>query len=303
MSSSPSVVTVGVFDGVHAGHRQLLELTVSLARTEGLRAAAVTFDPHPMTVVRGLEIPLLATLPRRRQLLQAAGIAHVHVCDFTPGRAAQDPSSFIDEVLIGACDARIVVVGEGFRFGQRASGDADTLRAAGLIVHEVPAVREGFDRVSSTRIRGALIEGDVAEARALLGRPHRLEGAVIHGNKRGRTIGYPTANLGTAEGLLIPADGVYAGWLVRGEIAHGFDGVEALPAAISIGTNPTFEDVLERRVEAYVLDRTDLELYGEYVAIDFEARIRGMLKFDGIDPLLEAMDRDVRQTRQVLSLA
>lgn len=301
MSQPGSVVTIGVFDGVHAGHRALIELAVSLARTEGLRAAAVTFDPHPMSVVRSLEIPLLMTIARRRELLREEGLADVHICHFDEARAAQEPEQFVREVLIGLCDARIVVVGEGFRFGRRASGSADTLRDAGLVVHEVPAVQLGVDRVSSTRIRGALVEGDVAEARQLLGRPHRLEGPVIHGNKRGRTIGYPTANLGTANGLLIPADGVYAGWLMRGEVAHGFDGAAVLPAAISIGTNPTFDDVLERRVEAYVLDRDDLDLYGEYIALDFATRIRGMLKFDGIDALMAAMANDVAQTRDALA--
>ena len=294
MSQPASVVTIGVFDGVHRGHRALLDLTVSLARTEGLRAAAVTFDPHPMTVLRGLEIPLLATVDRRRELMTSEGIEYVHVCDFTPERAAQQPQAFIDDVLIEKCNAKIVVIGEGFRFGSRAAGDANTLREAGLIVHEVPAVQFGIDRVSSTRIRGALIEGDATEARELLGRPHRLEGVVMHGNKRGRTIGYPTANLGVAQGLLIPADGVYAGWLIR--VSSDLP----MPAAISIGTNPTFDDVLERRVEAYVLDHTDLDLYDEYVAIDFQARIRGMLKFDGIDELIAAMARDVEQVRALL---
>lgn len=301
MSQPGSVVTIGVFDGVHAGHRALIDTTVALARSEGLRADAVTFDPHPMTVVRGLEIPLLMTVARRRELLIEEGIEHVHICHFDEARAAQEPRAFVEEVLLTECGARIVVVGEGFRFGRHASGSAETLREAGLIVHEIPAVSSGVDRVSSTRIRGALIEGDVAEACELLGRPHRLEGPVIHGNKRGRTIGYPTANVGTVSGLLVPADGVYAGWLMRGEVSHGFEGAELLPAAISIGTNPTFADVLERRVEAYVLDRSDLDLYGEYVAIDFEARIRGMLKFDGVDALMAAMARDVEQTRAALN--
>lgn len=301
MSQSGSVVTIGVFDGVHAGHRALIDMTVSLARTEGLQAAAVTFDPHPMSVVRDLEIPLLVTVARRRELLLEEGIEQVHVCHFDTRRAEQEPEEFIEEVLIGSCGARIVVVGEGFRFGRRAGGSAETLRAAGLIVHEIPAVHFGIDRVSSTRIRGALIEGDVAEARELLGRPHRLEGPVIHGNKRGRAIGYPTANVGTVAGLLVPADGVYAAWLMRGEVSHGFEGAQVLPAAVSIGTNPTFEDVLERRVEAYVLDRTDLDLYGEYVAIDFEARIRGMRKFESVDALLAEMARDVEATRIALA--
>ena len=298
MSQPASVVTIGVFDGVHSGHRALIDLAVSLARTEGLRPAAVTFDPHPMTVLRGLDIPLLATVERRKQLLAQEGIEFVHVCDFTPDRAAQEPQAFIDDVLIGKCNAQIVVIGEGFRFGSKASGNANTLCEAGLIVHEVPAVHAGIDRVSSTRIRGALIEGDATEARELLGRPHRLEGKVMHGNKRGRTIGYPTANLGVAHGLLIPADGVYAGWVLRGDLSTE---PQRLPAAISIGTNPTFDDVIERRVEAYVLDRTDLDLYDEYIAVDFHSRIRGMLKFNGIDELVTAMDRDVEQVRALLA--
>lgn len=301
MSVPASVVTVGVFDGVHRGHRELVRTTVSLARTEGLRSAAVTFDPHPMVVVRDLDIPLLTTPARRSELLRVEGIEHVHICHFDATMSQQAPEQFIEEVLVGACGAEMVVVGEGFRFGRRASGDASTLRAAGLIVHEVPAVHVGVDRVSSTRIRGALVEGDVSEARELLGRPHRLEGVVLHGHRRGTAIGYPTANLGSAHGLLIPADGVYAGWLVRGEIAHGFDGDDALPAAISIGSNPTFDDVQGRRVEAYVLDRDDLDLYGEYVGIEFEARIRGMLRFAGVDALVAAMADDVTRARALLA--
>ncbi|MHB0929588.1 MAG: bifunctional riboflavin kinase/FMN adenylyltransferase, partial [Candidatus Nanopelagicales bacterium] len=219
MPAPSSVVTIGVFDGVHLGHRALIDLTVSLARTEGLRSVAVTFDPHPMSVVRGLDIPLLTTAARRRDLLLEEGIDHVHVCAFDIERSQQEPRAFIEEVLLEGCGARIVVVGEGFRFGHRAAGDAQGLRDAGLIVHEVPAVVAGVDRISSTRIRGALIEGDVSEARELLGRPHRIEGLVLHGSQRGRTFGYPTANVGVTSGLLIPADGVYAGWLTRGEIA------------------------------------------------------------------------------------
>lgn len=296
-----SVVTIGVFDGVHLGHIALLETAVGLARSEGMQAAAITFFPHPKSVIRGLAMPLLATVPRRSRLLQQRGIERVVVCEFDKARSEQSPQDFIDELLIGTLDAAIVVVGEGFRFGKGAAGNAQTLRDAGLIVHELPIVGASGDRVSSTRIRGTLAEGDVADAQRLLGRPHRLEGVVVHGNARGREIGYPTANLAVADGLLIPADGIYAGWLVRGEIAHGFDGDDLLPAAISIGTNPTFDDVFERRVEAYVLDRGDLDLYGEYLAFDFHARIRGTMKFDGLDPLLEAMARDVDTARSLLS--
>ena len=297
---TPSVITIGVFDGVHRGHAALIETTVVLAASEGLRPVAITFDPHPKTVVRALDIPLLTTVSRRRRLLEDAGIAHVHVCAFTPERAQQEPEAFVAEVLVGQLGARIVVIGEGFRFGRKAQGTAQTLRDAGLIVHELPIVATVGDRISSTRIRGTLAEGDVAEAATLLGRPHRLEGIVVHGHARGRDLGYPTANLAVAPGLLIPADGVYACRLMRGPIAEGDQGGQGLPAAVSIGTNPTFADVLERRVEAYVLDRTDLDLYGEYLALDFVARIRGTLKFSSVDELIAAMGSDVEATRHVL---
>ena len=296
-----SVVTVGVFDGVHHGHAALLQTTVDLAATEGLASAAVTFNPHPKSVLRGVEVPMLTTIARRTRLLQQRGIEHVHVCTFDHARSQQSPEDFIAEVLIGEVGAEIVVIGAGFRFGKGAAGNAQSLRDAGLIVHELPIVETDGARVSSTRIRETVAAGDVSAAQQLLGRPHRLEGVVVHGNARGRDIGYPTANLAVSDDQLIPADGVYAGWLVRGEIAHGFDGDSVLPAAISIGTNPTFDDVMERRVEAYVLDRTDLDLYGEYVAFDFHARIRGTEKFDGVEPLLAAMARDVATARALLS--
>lgn len=296
-----SVVTIGVFDGVHHGHAALLQTTIDLAATEGLAPAAVTFNPHPKSVLRGVDVPMLTTVARRTRLLQQRGIERVHVCAFDQARSQQSPEDFIAEVLIGEMGARIVVIGSGFRFGKGAAGNAQTLRDAGLIVHELPIVEAEGARVSSSRIRDVVAAGDVVTAQELLGRPHRLEGVVVHGNARGRNIGYPTANLGVSEEQLIPADGVYAGWLVRGEVAHGFDGDAVLPAAISIGTNPTFDDVTERRVEAYVLDRTDLDLYGEYVAFDFHARIRGTEKFDGVEPLLAAMARDVATARTLLT--
>lgn len=296
-----SVVTVGVFDGVHHGHAALLQTTVDLAATEGLTSAAVTFNPHPKSVLRGIDVPMLTTVARRTRLLQQRGIEHVHVCTFDHARSQQSPADFVAEVLIDAVGAEIVVIGAGFRFGKGAAGNAQSLRDAGLIVHELPIVETDGARISSTRIRETVAAGDVSISQQLLGRPHRLEGVVVHGNARGRDIGYPTANLAVSDDQLIPADGVYAGWLVRGEITHGFDGDTVLPAAISIGTNPTFDDVMERRVEAYVLDRADLDLYGEYVAFDFHARIRGTEKFDGVEPLLAAMARDVATARTLLS--
>lgn len=295
------VVTVGVFDGVHHGHAALLRTTVDLAATEGLVPAAVTFHPHPKAVLRGVDVPMLTTLARRTRLLQQRGIEQVHVCTFDAARSQQSPEDFISEVLVGEVAAHMVVIGAGFRFGKGATGNAQTLRDAGLIVHELPIVETDGLRVSSTRIRDVITAGDVATAQQLLGRPHRLEGVVVHGNARGREIGYPTANLAVSADQLIPSDGVYAGWLVRGETAHGFDGEQILPAAISIGTNPTFDDVTERRVEAFVLDRADLDLYGEYVAFDFHSRIRGTEKFPDVTALLEAMAADVRAIRTALA--
>jgi len=290
-----SVVTVGVFDGVHRGHRQVVTSAVWRAAEIAADPVVVTFDPHPMTVVRPEHAPrALATLDHRLQMLADLGVAAVLVLPFTAERAQQSAEDFVREVLVDALHARAVLVGEDFRFGHRAAGDVALLRELGTTygfeVVAVPLAGDG-GRWSSTRVRELLAAGDVAAAAQVLGRPHRVKGVVVHGDHRGRELGYPTANLGPDDVSAIPAPGVYAGWLTR---ASG----ERMPAAISIGTNPTFGGTVVR-VEAYVLDRDDLELYDETVALDFADRLRETVRFDDVDALLAQMADDVRRAREI----
>jgi riboflavin kinase/FMN adenylyltransferase len=290
-----SVVTIGNFDGVHLGHRALLRGVVAAARARGADAVVTTFDPHPMTVIHPDSAPpRLSTLAHRLALLEEQGIDAVLVLPFTRELSLWTPAEFVTRVLVAGLHAVEVHVGENFRFGHRASGDVTTLReqgkAHGFDVVAVPLTGD-TTRWSSTYVRQSLTEGDVASAAAALGRPHRVEGPVVEGDKRGRELGYPTANLDLPPDTAIPDDGVYAGWLTRA-------GGTRMPAAISIGTNPTFGGT-SRRVEAYVLDRDDLELYGEHVAVDFLARLRETVRFDGIEPLLAQMALDVEQARQL----
>ena len=291
--SARSVVTIGNFDGVHLGHRRLLAGLVARAREVGADAVVTTFDPHPMTVIHPDSAPpRLTTLDHRLALLAEQGVDAVLVLPFTTELSRWEPDEFVRRVLVETLHALEVHVGENFRFGHRAAGDVTTLRAEGdRYGFRVVAVPLAGDRArwSSTYVRQCLAEGDVASAAAALGRLHRVEGPVVEGDKRGRGLGYPTANLDLPEDTAIPADGVYAGWLTRA------DGTR-LPAAVSIGTNPTFGGTV-RRVEAYVLDRDDLELYGERVAVDFLERLRDTVTFDGVEPLLVQMARDVDQAR------
>lgn len=309
-----SAVCIGVFDGVHRGHRAVVQATRRLANEASARVVAVTFDPHPSAVVRPDTQPrMLSTLDHRVALLHEAGVDAVLVLTFTPELASWTPVEFVDRVLVRGLRAAGVVVGEGFRFGHRASGDVGLLTSLGathgFVVEplsvQVGALVEHGDAGqvawSSTFVRQCVLEGDVAEAARALGRPHRVEGEVVHGEHRGRDLGYPTANLDPVDHAAVPADGVYAGWLVRSvKEASGVNGVSgaALPAAISIGTNPTF-DGQNRSIEAYVLDHTDLELYGEHVSFDFAERLRPTLTFDGVEPLLEQMALDVERARAV----
>jgi riboflavin kinase/FMN adenylyltransferase len=290
-----SVVTIGNFDGVHLGHQALLRGLVSAARARGAEAVVTTFDPHPMTVIHPDSAPPRLTTPAHRlALLEEQGVDAVLVLPFTHELSLWSPAEFVTRVLVSGLHAVEVHVGDNFRFGHRAAGDVTTLRelgdAHGFAVVAVPLTGD-TTRWSSTYVRQSLAEGDVASAAAALGRPHRVEGPVVEGDKRGRELGYPTANLDLPAGSAIPADGVYAGWLTRADGAR-------LPAAISIGTNPTFGGT-SRRVEAYVLDRDDLELYGEHVAVDFLARLRETVRFDGIEPLLAQMALDIEQARQL----
>lgn len=306
---SSATVVIGNFDGVHPGHREVL--AEAKRRQPGLPLIVVTFWPHPVSVLRPEVGPMLLTsLEARIELLTAAGADRVEVIDFTPEFATWSRSDFVERVLL-PLDPAVVVVGENFRFGHRAAGNVGTLRelAAGRFeVEGLALVRFGDEETCSTRIREALATGDVAHAAEHLGRPFCFRGVVTHGDRRGRTLGYPTANLPVPDKLACPADGVYAGWVTRrdGLDAHG----EALPsgepaprwpAAISVGTNPTF-DGLSRRVESYVLDRDDLELYDAPISVEFTARIRGQVRFTDIDELIDKMAEDVQECHRLLGV-
>jgi riboflavin kinase / FMN adenylyltransferase len=295
ITGGPTVVAIGNFDGVHLGHREVL--AAARALRPGAPLVAVTFWPHPMVVLRPDAPPeLLCDLSERIDLLRHAGADEVRVVEFSRRIADWSPQEFVEHVLAPLHPAT-VVVGENFRFGHRALGTVETLRELGAGTFEVVALPLVSDvtALSSTRVRHSLAAGDVEAAAAVLGRPFRYTGIVVMGDQRGRTLGYPTANLTVPQGHACPADGVYAGWLTCLEKADA----EPMPAAISVGTNPTFDGV-ERRVETYVLDRTDLELYGCRIGVDFITRLRGQVKFDSLDDLIVQMDADVAAARAVL---
>ena len=295
-----TVVTIGNFDGMHLGHQHVVRRAHEVAGELGVGSVvAVTFDPHPIAVLRPEHTPpTLTTIEERLRLMSDAGVDAVLVIPFSRDIAAWSPQEFIDRILVGALHARAVVVGANFRFGNRAAGDCQLLREVGAerdFVLEAVELDGGPQVWSSTYVRTCLAAGDVAGAAEALGRPFTVRGVVVEGDRRGRELGFPTANVPVVAGAAAPADGVYAGRLRR------LSGDDAdLPAAISVGTNPTFAGERERRVEAYVLDRGDLELYGTEVEISFVERIRGMVRFDSVDELLTAMADDVVRTREVL---
>lgn len=302
-----TVVVVGNFDGVHLGHQHVIARAREIADGDGSPVVAVTFDPHPMAVLRPDHAPMTLTdLDTRCRLLADAGADDVFVIRFSREIAAWTPEEFIDRILVDGLHARHVVVGANFRFGNRAAGDVATLTQAGETRDfEVAGIAlDGGPQVwSSTYVRTCLTAGDVEGAAEALGRPYAVSGEVVEGDRRGRELGFPTANIPVGQ-LAVPADGVYAGWLreVPPEGPGRATDAVLLPAAISVGTNPTFDGVRDRRVEAYVLDRTDLELYGRRVEVSFVARIRGMVKFDGVEALVSTIHDDVTRTRELLGL-
>jgi riboflavin kinase/FMN adenylyltransferase len=294
-----TAVVIGNFDGVHLGHRRVLARAVELARERGLMVVAVTFDPHPMAVLRPEHAPItLTTIEQRAALLGEAGAEAVLVLPFSREIASWSPGEFIDRVLVDLLHAGAVVVGANFRFGSRASGDVATLTASGAdqdFTVEGVELDGGPQVWSSTYVRTCLAAGDVTGAAEALGRPVTVRGVVVRGEQRGRELGYPTANVPVGEGGGVPADGVYAGWLRR------LDTGERYPTPISVGTNPTYDGVRDRRVESYVLDRADHELYGVEVEVSFVQRLRGMVRFDSVEELVARMDEDVAEARELLA--
>ncbi|GGR70236.1 MULTISPECIES: bifunctional riboflavin kinase/FAD synthetase [Micromonospora] len=291
-----SVVTIGVFDGVHKGHQATIGHAVARARELGVKSVVVTFDPHPAEVVRPGSHPAVLTEPARKaELIEALGADVLCVVPFTPEFSRLPAEAFVHDILVEHLHAALVVVGDNFRFGHRAAGDVALLerlgRTFGFGVEGAPLVAEAGTVFSSTYIRSCVDAGDVAAAAAALGRPHRVEGVVVRGDQRGRELGYPTANLLTHRYAAVPADGVYAARLVR-------RGGEPLAAAVSIGTNPTFSG-RERRVEAYALDFTG-DLYGERLALDFVAHLREQRTYDAIEPLVAQIAEDVERTRRAV---
>lgn len=288
----PSWITIGVFDGVHSGHRQLMGQVVARARSADASSVVVTFDPNPLEVLRPDVAPVrISTLEHRLELIADQGVDVCMVIPFTHEESQIPAEQFAQDVLFGQLHATGIVIGQNFRFGRRASGDVELLRtlatSRGVHVEGVDLVNSGNEAVSSSRIRALIADGDVAGANALLGRWHCVDGVVIRGHRRGRDLGYPTVNLDVAERAAIPADGVYAGCTT---IAGG-----PVRAAISIGTNPTF-DGQARTVEAYLLD-FDGDLYDQPLRLEFGERLRETTRFDSVLALLEQMAIDVEQTR------
>lgn len=289
---------------MHAGHRAVIRRLNEAAAATGSRSVAVTFDRNPLAILRPDRCPEnVVTVDRKLELLGELGIDATLVLTFDEQLAARSADDFVADILVGALEVSTVLVGEDFRFGNRGAGTPDLLRKLGpeygFTVEVVDDVYlpGSSRRVSSSWIRELLIEGDVAGAAKVLGRNPDVRGEVVHGLKRGRELGFPTANLSTIVDAFVPADGVYAGWLVDHDtgIRH--------PSAISVGTNPTFDDVLVRQVEAHVLGETGLDLYGHDVTVEFVERLRGMVAFEGIEKLMAQMADDVTDAARVLGLS
>jgi riboflavin kinase/FMN adenylyltransferase len=300
-----TVVTIGAYDGVHLGHRRVIGEVIERARSGGRRSAVVTFDRHPAQVIRPDSAPrLLTDLDQKLELLAGTGVDYTLVVRFDERRAQESAEHFVESVLVGCLAARGVVVGEDFHFGHRRSGNVALLtemgRAHGFEVcgHKLvgPDGRPARDdeQVSSTAIRRALHEGRPADATAMLGRPHEMRGPVVTGDRRGRTLGFPTANVAIGPEMLMPADGIYAGELVRRSVG------EVLPAAIYVGHRPTFhDDGAATLLEVHVLDWSG-DLYGQDVAVRFHQRIRPDARFASAEELVHQLRQDCEDARVLL---
>jgi riboflavin kinase/FMN adenylyltransferase len=298
----PTAVTIGAYDGVHTGHRFVIDRVKRVADEEDLASGVVTFDRHPAAVVRPESAPrLLTDLDQRLELLGQTGVDFVLVVHFDETRAEETAEDFVQEVLVDCLTTRAVVVGHDFHFGHKRLGNVPLLQDMGATLgFDVTGIRlfaDGLDKepVSSTRIRSLLAEGAVGEAASLLGRPHQVRGVVARGDQRGRLLGFPTANVSLDAAIALPADGVYAGWYMRPDGSRR-------PAAISLGRRPTFYvDQKLSLLEAYVLD-FDGDLYDEAARVEFVAHLRSQARFESAHSLKEQMARDVATTRRVLGL-
>src|SRR5579875_310029 len=300
LAGRPCAATIGAFDGVHIGHRLVIDRVRHAAAEQGLAAAAVTFDRHPASVVRPKSAPkLLTDIDQKLELLAGTGLDYALVVRFDEEVAEEPAGKFVEDVLVGCLDVKAVVVGHDFHFGRHRAGNVALLTDMGRdLGFDVTGLRLftgglGGEPISSTRIRALLAEGAVGEAASLLGRPHQVRGVVAGGDKRGRLLGFPTANVSLAAEIALPADGVYAGWYMRP------DGVRR-PAAISLGRRPTYyRDAGLSLLEAYLLD-FDGDLYGEPAKVEFVAHLRPQARFESSQALVDQMARDVTTTRQVL---
>lgn len=303
LDGQPTVLTIGNFDGVHKGHKFVLDTTLAQAASRHALSAVVTFDPHPALVHRPEQAPAMLTgLQDKLELIAAEGVDVALVVPYTMEFAQLTPRDFVEQYFVNAMNAKAVVIGRDVRFGCNNAGDLATLEALGaefgfeVIVVDDFGAPEGGERWSSSVVRQLIFSGEMAAVTALLGRPHRVRGEVVHGDARGRELGFPTANMSQDSDGMIPADGVYAGWL---SVVGGERVMQSMPAAISIGTNPTFNGE-ERRVESFVIDRKGLDLYGKEVVVEFEQRLRPTLKFDSLVALIVQMDDDVAKARLIL---
>jgi riboflavin kinase/FMN adenylyltransferase len=296
----PSVVTVGKFDGVHLGHRAVLDAVREAGRAAGLVSTVVTFDRHPLSLFDPEKHPVALVSNRQKvELLADAGVDATLMLRFDRELAAISPEAFVRKILVDTLHARLVFAGADFRFGAKGAGDVALLRSLGVeLGFEVRTIddvhAQGDDRrTSSTLARELLEQGRVREVAAVLGRPHRIRSTVVHGVARGRDLGFPTANLAPELEGFRPADGVYATWAV-------IDGVR-YPAATSIGNNPTFEGVPDHRIEAYLIDQK-LDVYDKEIELEFVDYLRPMNRFDSVDALVAQLGADVEQIRAILAV-